>query len=227
MVRAVLLDIDGTLVDSNDAHAWAWVDAFAEHGHSVPFEPVRARIGKGGDKLMPEVSGIEKSSVHGQAIDARRTQIFKQRYMPELRALPGARELLERFRADGLRLVVATSAKSDEMHALLDLCGARSLIDEHTSSDEAERSKPDPDIVRAALDKARVAPHEALMLGDTPYDIEAAARADVRTVALRSGGWDDAELGGALAIYDDPRALLERYLDSPFAAQPRAAAGRG
>jgi len=216
MIRAVLLDIDGTLVDSNDAHALAWVDAFAEADRSIPFEQVRQRIGKGGDKLMPEVSGLDAESADGKRIDALRAQIFRERYLPKLKPFPRATELLERLHADGHTLVVATSAKKEEMEALLEICGASRLIQGRTSSDDAEQSKPDGDIVAAALERAKVSAAEALMLGDTPYDIEAARRAGVRTVAVRSGGWDDAGLAGAAAVYADVAELLARYADSPF-----------
>lgn len=216
MVKAVLLDVDGTLVDSNDAHARAWVDAFADFGHAVLFERVRPLIGKGGDKLMPEVSGLDSESEEGQRIDDRRSEIFLQRYLPKLEPCPQARELLERFRADGFRLVVATSAKKKEMDPLLELCGGSDIVTDRTSSDDAEQSKPDTDIVTAALDRAEVAANEALMLGDTPYDIQAATPVGVGTVALRSGGWDDLALGGAIAIYEDARDLLRHYEQSPF-----------
>jgi HAD superfamily hydrolase (TIGR01509 family) len=215
-VRAVLLDIDGTLVDSNDAHARAWVDAFAESGRTVPFERVRRLIGKGGDKLMPEVTGVDSESDEGKRIDARRSAIFKERYLPKLEPFPRAKELLERMRAGGLTLVVATSAKKDEMEPLLEICGATKLVAGRTSSDDAENSKPDGDIVAAALARAKVATAEALMLGDTPYDIEAATRVGVGTVAFRSGGWEDVALEGAVAIYADASDLLKRYEGSPF-----------
>lgn len=215
-IRAVLLDIDGTLVDSNDAHARAWQQALARHGQPVPFERLRELIGKGGDKLLAETVGIDKETPAGQAIDQQRAQLFLREHLPRLRPLPGARELILRLRSQGLRLVVATSAKSGEMNALLELCGVRHYIDAHTSSDEAERSKPDPDIIQAALDKAAVPASAALMIGDTPYDVEAAARAGVGTVALRSGGWDDAALAGAVAIYDHAAQLAARFETSPF-----------
>lgn len=216
MIRAVLVDVDGTLIDSNDAHARAWVEAFREFGRGAELERVRALIGKGGDKIMPEVIGVDSESPEGKRIGECRSELFRERYLPELKPFPRARALIERMRADGLRLVVATSAKKDEMEALLEIAGVSDLLTERTSSDDAEESKPDGDIVAAALARAGVAPHEALMLGDTPYDVEAARRTRVETVALRSGGWDDAALAGALAIYDDPNDLLARYADSPF-----------
>lgn len=216
MLRAVLLDVDGTLVDSNDAHARAWVDAFAEFGREVAFERVRPLIGKGGDKLMPEVSGLDPESVEGTRLAARRAAIFRERYLPKVEAFPRATELLQRLHADGLTLVVATSAKKAELEPLLELCRATHLVTARTSSDDAENSKPDPDIVAAALARAKVPASDALMLGDTPYDIEAAARAAVDTIALRSGGWDDAALVRALAIYSSASDLLAHYDESPL-----------
>ncbi len=216
MIRAVLLDIDGTLIDSNDAHARAWVDAFAEFGRTVPFERVRPLIGKGGDKLMPEVSGLDSESPEGKRISARRSALFRERYLPTIKPFPRATELLERLRADGIDLVVATSAKKDELEPLLAICDASRLVSARTSSDDAENSKPDGDIVAAALARAKVDAGDALMLGDTPYDVEAAARAGVGAVAVRSGGWDDAALAGARAIYADVSELLASYEDSPF-----------
>jgi phosphoglycolate phosphatase-like HAD superfamily hydrolase len=217
-LEAVLLDIDGTLVDSNDAHACAWVDAFIAAGHDVSFDRVRWLIGKGGDKLLPEVTGIDKDSPQGKELDARRRQIFKRTYLPKIRAFPGAAALLARMHGDGLRLVAATSASEDEMEALLEKTGAPNLFHQATSSDEAERSKPDPDVVQAALRKAGCRAGAAIMLGDTPYDVDAARKAGVRVVALRCGGWPDEKLEGALAIFDNPESLLADYERSPLGA---------
>ena len=215
--NVVVLDVDGTLIDSNDAHAQAWVDAGREFGREIDFAHVRRLIGMGGDKVLPEVAGLEEDTDEGQRIKERRGEIFREQYLPKLRAFPSARELLERFRDDGYALVVATSASKEDMDALLEQAGIQDLIEEKTSSSDAEESKPDPDIVQAALKSADARPAEAIMLGDTPYDVEASGRAGVRCVALRCGGWGDAELGDAVAVYDDPADLLARYADSPFA----------
>jgi HAD superfamily hydrolase (TIGR01509 family) len=215
-IRGVILDVDGTLVDSNDAHARAWVEALAEHGIEVAFEEVRPLIGMGGDKLLPEVSGIREDTPEGEKIGKRRGEIFKERYLPTLKAFPSARELLRRMRDEGLKLVVASSAKEDELNPLLKIAGASDLVEEKTSSDDAERSKPDPDIVKAALESSGLGPDEVVMLGDTPYDVESASRAGVRVVAVRSGGWEDGDLSGAIAIYDDTADLLAHYDSSPL-----------
>jgi HAD superfamily hydrolase (TIGR01509 family) len=215
--RGVILDVDGTLVDSNDAHARAWVVALAEHGIDVPFDTVRRAIGMGGDKLLPAVAGIEKDSDEGKSISARRAALFKERELPHLRPTPGAADLVARLRRDGFTTTVASSAEKDELDALLRVAGAEALIEAKTSSDDADRSKPDPDIVAAALEKSGVPAAETVMIGDTPYDIEAGARAGVRVIAVRCGGWDDADLAGAVAIYDDPAALLAAFDASPLA----------
>ena len=216
-LRAVVLDIDGTLIDSNDAHAHAWVDVGREFGHEIGFAHVRRLIGMGGDKVLPQLTGVDEESEEGEAIQKRRGEIFRSEYLPKLRPFPHARELLERFRDEGLTLVVATSASKEDMGGLLKQAGIADLMDEKTSSSDAEESKPDPDIVEAALESAGVAPDEALMLGDTPYDVEAARRAGVRCVAVRCGGWGDEELRDAVAVFDDPADLLRRYDESPFA----------
>ncbi len=210
-LRGVLLDVDGTLVDSNDAHARAWVEALAERGVRVPREEVRRLIGMGGDKLLPAVAQIEDGSPEAEAVGARRSEIFRERYLPALRAFPGARDLVARMRAQGLTLVVATSAKRVELAPLLAVAGVADLLDGATSADDVARSKPDPDIVHAAVARSGHGAGELVMIGDTPYDVEAARRAGVRVVAVRCGGWDDAALTGAAAIYDGPADLLNRY----------------
>lgn len=218
-IRGVILDVDGTLVDSNDAHAWAWRLALLEAGFNVPFERIRPLIGKGGDKLLPEVSGLSEDTPEGERVSKRRGEIFQRDYLPRVAAFPRTRELLQRMRGDGLKLVVASSAKEDELRPLLEIAGAADLIEHATSTDDAEESKPDPDIVKAALAASGLTPAEVLMLGDTPYDVEAAGRAGIRTIALRCGGWREEDLAGAgaLAVYDDPADLLARYEASPLA----------
>ena len=215
-LKAVLFDVDGTLVDSNDAHAQAWVKAFTEHGVTVDTTHVRRCIGMGGDKLMPEVSGLEEDSPKGSAIAKRRGEIFKQQFLPKIQAFTDSDRLVAAVKQRGLTAVAASSAQKDELTALLKIAGADWLMDAATSSDDAEESKPEPDIIEAALKRAKASPPEAVMIGDTPYDIEAARRAGVATIAFRSGGWSDADLAGAIAIYDGPRDLLARLDESPL-----------
>lgn len=216
-VHGAILDVDGTLVDSNDAHARAWVDAFRDLGFDVPYDKVRPLIGMGGDNLLPVAVGIEEDDPRGERLSKRRGEIFKEKYLRTLKPFPRTRDLLKRMRDEGLELAVASSASKDDLKPLLEIAGAADLIDSKTSSDDAENSKPDPDIIQAALKRLKMPPGDALMLGDTPYDIEAAGKAGVKTVAFRCGGWKDDGLKGAIAIYDGPADLLARFDASPFA----------
>lgn len=215
-LAGVLLDVDGTLIDSNPAHARAWVDALSEFGYRASYAEMIRLIGMGGDKILPKVTGLDPDSSKAQELTSRRMEIFSKKYLSTLHAFPGAHELLAHFEQNGLRTVVATSAKSDELNALLEQAGLEELIERKTSSSDADRSKPDPDIIAAALERGHLDREHVLMIGDTPYDVEAAGRAGVGTVALRCGGWNDDALSGAVAIYDDPRALLAEYERSPF-----------
>jgi HAD superfamily hydrolase (TIGR01509 family) len=216
-LRGVLLDVDGTLIDSNDAHAASWADVFAEHGYDIRFEHVRPLVGMGGDKLLPILTGHDHESPRGKELADRKKAVFNETYLPHLQPTRGAHELLQRMIAEGLTLVIATSAGEDELRGLLERAGIADLIDDATSSGDVDSSKPDPDVIGAALRKGGIPADEAVMIGDTPYDIAAAARAGVPTIALRCGGWwDDLALGGAVAIYNDPADLLAQYDESPL-----------
>jgi phosphoglycolate phosphatase-like HAD superfamily hydrolase len=209
-IATALLDIDGTLVASNDAHARAWVDALREAGFEVPFDRVRPLIGMGADQLLPALSPqLSASTEPGKTIARRRGEIFKERYVATLKPTRGARELLLAFKAGGVARVAATSAKKDELDLLLARAGVADLISAASTADDAPASKPAPDIVQAALRRSAADPATSFLLGDTKYDIAAAAKTGVPTIALRCGGSSDADLAGAAAIYDDPLSLLE------------------
>lgn len=216
-LRAVLLDLDGTLVDSNEAHARAWHEVFARHGRTVAIEAIRDAIGKGGDKLLRELGRFDDESEEGHAMSEERKELFKARYLPTLQPLPGSRQIVERLLDEGLLLAVATSATSAEVDGLLRVARVDDLVTLKTTADHAERSKPDPDIVVAALGLLGVQPDEAILLGDTPYDVAAAERAGSKAVALRTGGWAPADLAPALAVYRNLPDLLAHFDDSPFA----------
>jgi HAD superfamily hydrolase (TIGR01509 family) len=207
-VSALLFDVDGTLIDSNAAHAETWAQALTEHGFACEPSRVRPFVGMGADKLLPAIAGIAAESSEAQAIGMRKKALFDER-LPQLRPTRGARLLVSYLTKAKKRVIVATSADEREMAALLDRAGVSDLIRRRTSKDDAAQSKPDPDIVAAALATVGSGRPNALMIGDTPYDIEAARRAGIRSVALRCGGyWSDEELAGAVAIFDDPGALL-------------------
>ncbi len=215
--------MDGTLVDSNDAHARAWLQAFAEHGITATYVSVRRAIGMGGDKLMPVVAGIEDDSSRGKKITERRKQIFNETWLPRLQPFPGARGLVQHLAREGFTLAVASSATENELHSLLDVARLSDLIPTRTSSDDADRSKPDPDIVTAAITRARCPNELTVMIGDTPYDVEAATRAGIEIIGLTCGGWSRDDLRGAVAVYADPADLLEKYQSSVLARLPARA----
>ncbi len=218
-LRGVILDVDGTLVDSNDAHTSAWVEALQRGGYNVPREKVRRLIGMGADNLLPEAITVEKDSEEGKRLSDWWREIFTADYLPKLKAFPKTRELLEKMRENRLKLVVASSAEAEMLETLLDIARVADLVESKTSSDDAENSKPEPDIVKAALDRLGMGANEVLMLGDTPYDIEAAGKLGIGVIALRCGGFTDVDLERAVAIYDDPEDLLKKYDKSPLAGQ--------
>jgi HAD superfamily hydrolase (TIGR01509 family) len=209
--ETVLFDVDGTLIDSNAAHAETWAQALREDGVPATVDQIRALVGMGGDKLLPKVAGVTEDSPRGKALGQRKKALFKDR-LPHLHATPGARELLEFLRDRGKQLVVATSADDQDMTALLKQAGVDDLFPKRTSKDDAAESKPDPDIVHAAMARAGARQETTVMVGDTPYDIESAGRAGVATIALRCGGpWSDADFQGAALIADDPADLLAQW----------------
>jgi HAD superfamily hydrolase (TIGR01509 family) len=214
LIQGVIFDIDGTLVDSNDAHAKSWVDTFADAGYDVPFDAVRPLIGMGADKLLPKTIGIRHDTDEGKKLIKRRSEIFRERYLPHLRPFKGSRDLVLRVRSSGLKAIVATSAKDEELEGLLKAAQVDDLMQERATSSDAKRSKPDPDIVQAAIKESGISPDHLVMIGDTPYDVEAAAKANVRAIAFRCGGWPDEELDGAVEIYDGPADLLAKYESS-------------
>jgi HAD superfamily hydrolase (TIGR01509 family) len=213
MIKAVLFDVDGTLIDSNDLHAEAWRQAFLHFGVDIPHDEVRSQIGKGGDNLMPALLPPELLEAKGEEIETYRGDLFKRDYLPRVVPFPGVRALFERIAANGKRIVLASSAKQDELKFHLGVIGAADLVSATTSADDVDSSKPDPDIFQAALAKAKAAPDEAVVVGDTPYDIEAAGKAGLRTIAFRSGGWseDDLRAAGVAEVWDGPADLLANY----------------
>src|SRR5579872_598140 len=223
MLCGILLDVDGTLLLSNAAHARAWAETLAEFGHDIPAERIQPLIGMGGDRLLPAlVPGLSTEEGEGKRIADRRQELFLECYVRWLKPAPGTRDFLLFLRELGLDLVVATSAKREELQALLKAAGIDDLIQTETTTDDAEESKPAPDIVEAALARSGLEPHEVLMIGDTPYDVESATRAGVGIIALRCGGHSDEALRGALAIYDDPQDLCDHYADSPIGRREEA-----
>ncbi len=224
MIKAVIFDIDGTLVDSVDLHARAWQESFRQFGKEIPFEQVRHQIGKGGDQLMPVFFSKEELDEFGDEMEQYRGELFKRDYLPQVRAFAGVRELFQKIKDDGLHLALASSAKEDELKEYKKIANIEDLVEEETSADDADKSKPHPDIFEAALERlGDIEAHEAVVVGDTPYDAEAAGKINLRTIGVLCGGFPEAELkaAGCVEIYQDPADLLARYDDSVIKAVTR------
>jgi HAD superfamily hydrolase (TIGR01509 family) len=218
--RAILLDIDGTLVDSVDLHARAWQEAFAHFGKELPYDDVRSQIGKGGDQLVPTFLDDDEQEAFGDELEHYRSRLFKNRYVPGARPFPGARDLVLRARAAGLAVGLATSSRQAELEHHLQLVGIEGLVDAVTTGDDVERSKPFPDLFERCAAKLRVAPADCAAVGDSPFDALAARRAGIReVVGLLAGGFPARALrdAGCVALYADAGDLLVRFDDSPLA----------
>jgi HAD superfamily hydrolase (TIGR01549 family) len=221
VISAAIFDLDGTLVDSNDLHVQAWQETFRHFGKEIPVEKLREQIGKGGDQYLPVfLNEIEMREI-GPEVDEFRGEIFKKEYLSRVRPFPRVRELLERVRGDRKKIALASSGKADEVEHYQKLAGMEGLVDCKTTIDDVAHSKPKPDVFIAALRcLGQLAPDQAIAIGDTPYDIEAAKKIDLATIALLCGGFpeDDLRDAGAYAIFRDPADLLDRYYQSPLAS---------
>jgi len=216
-IQAILFDVDGTLVDSNEAHVDSWAVAFRETGHPQEVDDIRQQIGKGGDLLVPSLLP-QANKEQRQAIAEAHGRHFKSAYLPHIKPFPQARALLERVKHSGRQIVLASSAKQDEVDHYLRLLEARKLVDAVTSADDVVASKPEPDIFAAALEKAGVASDAAVVVGDTVYDVEAARRLGIATIGLTSGPFDRTQLkdAGAIAVFADVADLLASFDRSPL-----------
>lgn len=217
MIKAVIFDIDGTLVDSVDLHAQAWKEAFKHFGKEIPFAEVRHQIGKGGDQLMPVFFSKDELKRFGKEMEEYRGRLYQRDFLPKVRPFPKVRELFQRIEGDRLRIALASSAKEEELKEYKKIAHIEDLVEEETSADDADKSKPHPDIFQAALERlGDVEPSEAIVVGDTPYDAQAAAKIKLRTIGVLCGGFPAPELeeAGCIAIYQDPADLLARYNDS-------------
>jgi HAD superfamily hydrolase (TIGR01509 family) len=219
MPKAVFFDMDGTLVDSVDLHADSWARTFAHFGRYIPVEKVRFQIGKGGDQLLPHLLGQEDADARGEVMAAYRADLFKREYISRVKPFPGVPDLFRHIRERGLKIAIASSAKADELKVYKKIAGVEGLTDLDTTSEDAEKSKPHPDIFQAALTKLGLSPLDVVVVGDTHYDIEAAAKAGMGTIGMLCGGFPEVVLrgAGAVAIYRDPVHLLADYATSPLA----------
>lgn len=208
----MLLDIDGTLVDSNDKHADCWVEAFAHFGKHVEWPEVRDQIGKGGDLLVPDTLSAREMRTFGEDVKTYRGTLWKERYMHTVQPFAGAREAIESLHARGIKLAFASSSNPDEVEYYVELLGAAPLLGGATSKEDAELSKPSPEIFQAALEQLGSDPARTFAIGDTPYDVLAAHRVPVPIVAVLSGGFPRERLAKAEFLFDDVSAMV-RELD--------------
>lgn len=220
-VKAVIFDIDGTLVDSVDLHAKAWQDAFAHFGVKLTSEAIRNQIGKGGDELVPTFLNKKQNEKFGEEIQEWRGQHFKNTYMGSVRAFHDSHRLLESVKKRGKLLAAGSSAKQDELDYYMDLLRAKDLFDVTTSADDVDRSKPNPDIFEVALTKLNSTPNDTVVVGDSPYDAEAAQKIGLPTIGMLCGGFPEEWLrnAGAIKIYKSPTELLEKIDGSPICAR--------
>jgi HAD superfamily hydrolase (TIGR01509 family) len=212
---AIIFDIDGTLIDSVDFHARAWQEALAHFGFSVAFDEVRSQIGKGGDQLLPVFVPPDKLHALKDRIEAFRSELFKHEYLPKLRPFPKVRELFERIKSDGHRIGLASSAKEDEVGIYKRLAHIADFVDAETSANDVDCSKPCPDVFEVVVDRLRVSPSRAVVVGDSPYDAIAAGRAGLRTIGVLCGGFPEEDLkrAGCSAIFRDPGDILDRFAE--------------
>ena len=220
MIRAAIFDLDGTLVDSNEFHVLAWQETLRHFGKEIPLERLREQIGKGGDQYLPVFLTEIEMREFGKQADEYRGKIFKKKYLPQVRPFPKVRELLERLRADGKKIALASSSKEDEVRHYEKLIGIEGLADSMVTADQVAHSKPKSDVFIVALRTlGHLLPQEAIAIGDTPYDVEAAKKIDLPIIGFLCGGFSEEILRdeGACAIFRDPAALLERYYQSPLA----------
>jgi HAD superfamily hydrolase (TIGR01549 family) len=217
MPPAAILDVDGTLVDTNYHHAIAWYRAFRQNGVVLPIWRIHRHIGMGGDQLVEALGGEGLENEKGDDIRDAESVLYRE-LMSEVEALDDARELIEDLKQRGHAIVLASSAKEHEVDHYLDLLDARELADGWTTSDDVEATKPEPDLVVAAVEKAGGG--EAVMVGDSTWDCEAAKRAGLDTIAVLTGGFSETELrdAGALAVYSSIRDLRESLDETPLAA---------
>lgn len=227
MLKAVLCDLDGTLIDSNALHAACWVEAFAQFGHHFSQDEVLHQIGKGGDELLSHFLPEDRLSEIREPLKKDRKTLFEQKYMDRIKPFPEVRTLLQKMKGIGLRVALASSTDREHLDRLKAIAQVEDLIEEETTSSDAEKSKPHPDIFQAAMERLKLQPADCVALGDTPWDIQAARKAQVDTVAVICGGWTELELqaSGALAVYRDPADLAARFDASVFRQRSAARLG--
>jgi len=214
LIKAVIFDIDGTLIDSNAAHAESFVRAFKKFGKDVPFEELKCLIGMGADDILEKYLEKDEIEEFGEDLKEYRKKVFLEEYLPEIKVFPKVRELFERLKADKKQTALASSAGEDELKEYKKLLNLGDLIEKETNADDADEAKPEPDIFLAACNKLKnVEKENVLVIGDTPYDAEAATKAKLKIIGVESGGWTREKLieTGCAEVYRDIAEIFENY----------------
>jgi len=220
IVKAVIFDLDGTVVDSNDLHVEAWNQAFLHFGKHFPIAELRRHIGKGSDQYLPEFLSPDELRKIGKEIDEYRSKLFREKFLPRVKPFPKVRELFERIKRDGKRIALATSSHKDDVQTYTDLARISDFVDCEITADDTDKSKPAPDVFEAAIDRLDVPVNNAIAIGDTRFDVEAAKRIGLGTIGFLCGRAADEQTlrqAGAIAVYEGPADLLEHYDTSPLA----------
>lgn len=221
MFEAVIFDVDGTIVDSVELHAKAWQDAFEKFGKYIDLQTMHDQIGKGGDQILPTFLSKNEIKLFGEKMKEYRSEHFKKNYLPKVKPFSRVRDLFQRIKNDGKKIGIGSSAHEDELHHYLKLCNVEDLADISTCADDADKSKPHPDIFEVALSKLGETPERTLVIGDSPYDAEAAGKISMRTIGFLCGGFGRGvlEKAGVIDIFESPSDLLQKYADSVLAAR--------
>jgi len=218
--EAIIFDLDGTIVDSNELHVAAWDEAFRHFGKHFSIDELRRQIGKGSDQYLPEFLSPDELRKLGKPIDEYRSALFRKKYLPQVKPFPKVRSLFERIRANGKRIALATSSHQDEVKTYTKLANIDGLFHCQTTADDADESKPAPDVFRAALSKLKISANRAITVGDTQFDVEAGKKIGLQTIGVLCGRAADEETfrkAGAIAVFKDLADLLTNYDTSPLA----------
>lgn len=214
MIKAILFDIDGTLLDSNDAHAESFVEAFRKFGKTVPFVELKWLIGMGADLILEKYLSKNEIKKFGKDLLDYRKKVFLEKYLPKVKTISGVKELIEKLHSDKFLIALASSASDEELEKYKNKLKVSKFLSEETTADDAENAKPAPDIFQAALRKLEnVEKSEALIIGDTPYDAEAAIKAKIKIIGVKTGGWSAEKLRakGCAKVYENIAEIYENY----------------
>lgn len=214
MLKAIIFDVDGTLIDSNDAHAEAWKTAFEKYGKDVTFDEMKKLIGMGGDKILEKYLSDKENKEFGKDLENFRNELFSEKYLPKIKPFPKVRELFQKLKDEKIQTALATSGNEEDIKKYKEIANISDLVKKETSSDDVEESKPDPDIFQQAFKKLKnVTKKEVIIIGDTIYDVEAARKTGLKIIGVESGGWSPEKLkeNGCENVYKDIAEIYKNF----------------